>query len=396
MAVALRYASFDDYPRISRFLARHWAADHIYVRSPELFNWTFGRSELWDRDGYSFALAEDGDEVVGILGAIPFQLNRFGASERGLWLAQYMLSPDYRRGPLAVQLLQMMRRAPYAATIAFGINPRTVPIYQVLRWRVVEDIPRHFVVRPGAGARATELIHLAHPDWPRTRAAALAASFQLPALNEKQIAATSELPLDWDEASWSHVARQTIGAARNAAYLHWRYLAHPLFTYRFIVVAEGARAGLLVWRLETIRLLGAQASLPAGSSASAPWRKPSRQGCLRSQEVGRLVEFLPVSHHNAQALLTVFFQQLVEADALGADFYGSHGLARAWLHEHGMPAVSIHPDGALLPSRFQPLEGKGGVITSALFITGAAPPCSAQLDCPWYCTKSDADQDRPN
>jgi hypothetical protein len=377
MPVELRYASFDDYPRISRFLAAHWAADHVYVREPRLFDWTFGRRGLWDSDGYSFALAEDGPEVVGILGAIPFVLNRFGQTSRALWLAQYMLNPDYRRGSLAVQLLRMMRREPYQATIAFGINPRTAPIYQVLRWRVLENIPRHFAVLPGAVARATDLIHLTHQDWPRERAAALAESFKLPSPGERQIAAGAELPDDWDEASWPHFAQHSIVAARDAAYLKWRYLDHPLFAYRSIVVAEGGRAGLLVWRLETIRHV-------------------TEQGEQALDRIGRMVEFLPTSPANARDLLAAFFQQLTGADAVGADFYGYHGATRGWLSENGMTPTEVHPDGGAIPARFQPLDGKSSAIMSSMFIAGEAPPCSAAPDCPWYWTKSDADQDRPN
>ena len=97
MTIELRYAGFDEYPRISRFLAAHWAADNIYVRERRLFDWTFGRSALWDRDGYSFALAEAGGEIVGILGAIPFEFNRLGAGARALWLANYMIAPEHRR-----------------------------------------------------------------------------------------------------------------------------------------------------------------------------------------------------------------------------------------------------------------------------------------------------------
>ena len=68
MAIDLRYAQADDYSRISTFLDRFWAKDHIYVRMPQLFEWTFGRRRVWDKEGYSFALAEDKGEIIGILG----------------------------------------------------------------------------------------------------------------------------------------------------------------------------------------------------------------------------------------------------------------------------------------------------------------------------------------
>jgi hypothetical protein len=59
-------------------------------------------------------------------------------------------------------------------------------------------------------------------------------------------------------------------------------------------------------------------------------------------------------------------------------------------------AVEVRADGGAIPARFQPLDGKSSAIMSSMFIAGEAPPCSAAPDCPWYWTKSDADQDRPN
>ena len=80
MTIDLRYAQFGDFPRIRNFLDQHWQKDYVYVRQPELFGWTFGRADLWDQEGYSFALMEDKEQVVGILGAIPFVFNRLGES----------------------------------------------------------------------------------------------------------------------------------------------------------------------------------------------------------------------------------------------------------------------------------------------------------------------------
>lgn len=68
MSVRVRYAQLDEYERISRFLDEYWAKDHAYVRLPQLFHWSFRRS-LWEEDGYSIAIAEVENEMVGMLGA---------------------------------------------------------------------------------------------------------------------------------------------------------------------------------------------------------------------------------------------------------------------------------------------------------------------------------------
>ena len=81
---------------------------------------------------------------------------------------------------------------------------------------------------------------------------------------------------------------------------------------------------------------------------------------------------------------------------MAADFYGYHGKTREWLQEMGFCTSDSHADGSSFPSRFQPLDGKGGGILSAIFLQDSAFPCSTDSQCPWYWTKSDSDQDRPN
>jgi hypothetical protein len=377
VTIEFRYATFGEYHRISKFLDEHWAKDHVYVRMPRLFEWTFDRNGLWDQEGYSFALAEDKGEIVGILGGIPFVFNCLGWASRAIWLANYMVRPDYRRGPTAMRLLSMFRRSPYDAVVAFGVASTAVSFYRLLRWQVLEDIPRHFAILPDTGARTVNLLHLAHPDWEVERAEALARFFRLVDFPKTSVQGAKTLPLSWNDYDWLQIASRTVGAARDLAYLTWRYLEHPCFAYRFIAVPEGNRTGLAVWRLETIHC-----ATPHGRE--------------EVDRIGRLVEFLPVSRHNAKDLLSLFWHELYEANAFGADYYGYHGESGAWLREFGFQSIESYPDGHAIPSRFQPLESKGGRILSAVFVQDKVPTCSVDPHCVWYWTKSDADQDRPN
>ena len=83
------------------------------------------------------------------------------------------------------------------------------------------------------------------------------------------------------------------------------------------------------------------------------------------------------------------------AGALGADFYGYHSGANCVLEDAGFLDCGAIEDGERLPSRFQPLDGKGGGILSAMFLKEPSPGFGA-ADSAWYWTKSDSDQDRPN
>lgn len=382
MTVEFRYAALDDYGRISSFVDNYWAKDHVYVRLPKLFDWTFGRRGLWDRDGYSFALAEDKGEIVGILGGIPFSFNCFGKSSRGAWLANYMVRPDYRRGSVGIRLLNMFRRPPYETVVAFGVVPSAIPLYQLLRWRILDDIPRHIMVLPEAEHRMARLLMLARPDWSEDRAAALVRFFRLTktpvAVDETRLSAyLRNPPPDWDKHDWAAISSHTVGGSRDLDYLTWRYIKHPVFDYRFIGVSEGSRTGLLVWRVETIR-------------------RATPHGVVEVDRLGRVLEFLPASARNAQQLLAVFTHELSEMKALGADYYGYHSKTRRYLEEFGFRSTGAHPDGPFVPSRFQPLDQRCGQIRSAISVQDETPTCTFASDCSWYWTKSDADQDRPN
>jgi hypothetical protein len=105
---------------------------------------------------------------------------------------------------------------------------------------------------------------------------------------------------------------------------------------------------------------------------------------------------MPVSPRNARDLIGRFLHELDSSGALGADYYGYHGEIGAWLEDTGFLPVQASADGKAIPSRFQPLDDKGGGIMSAMFLHDPIPSCSTRPDCAWYWTKSDSDQDRPN
>lgn len=376
MSLEFHYARRDEYPRIRAFIDEHWARNHIYVRTPELFDWTFQRPGFWESGSYSFALGEDHGELVGILGGIPYSFNAFGAAKRGVWIVNYAVRPDYRKGAAALRLLSTFRNATFSVVIASGLNHATVAIYRVLHGQVLPETPRHVVVLPGAAARMAQLVRVAHPEFAEARALELGTAFELRQMSEPAGDSSDQLPRDWDAVDWPLLAARTVGATRDAVYLKWRYLDHPCFRYRIIAIRDNDRSGLLIWRLETAR-------------------QATADGRTDIDRIGRVVEFLPVHAANARKLLAAFLHQLKAADALGADFYGYHGGIRQMLSEACFREAEHHPDGGMIPARLQPVEAGGGML-NAMFADPDLPPCTLQPDCPWYWTKSDSDQDRPN
>lgn len=377
MSITFRFAEISDYDRISQFLAQYWAENHVYTRDRGLFDWTFGRRSHWKHHGYSFALAEANGELVGTLGGIPFTFNNRGQRSQGVWIANYALRPDCRKGTTAFKLLDTFRGEPYDLTVACGLNPETTVIYRVLRGRVLAPMARHMATMRGSEARMAELLALAHPGWEPDRVARLSEAFAL----DKDPAPVSDwsacIPDSWDAANWSKVAQATVGAARDAEYLKWRYVDHPTFDYKILALEDGARTGLIVWRLESIHV-------------------QDECGMRPFDEFIRVVEFLPASRENARRLLSALTLVAEDLDVLGMDFFGYDATSRKCLSEFGMRAVDTVSDGRLIPTRFQPLDSKTTEAHNAMFASEGTPECVPDDDCCWYWTKSDSDQDRPN
>src|ERR1051326_3187682 len=221
MPVSFRYARYDEYPQVARFLDEYWAKNHIYVRSKPLFDWTFNRRNQWEDDSYTFAMAEDNDELVGILGGIPFTLNVFGQKSKGVWIVNYVIRPDHRKGSAALQLLSTFRRPPFKACIASGINPATSAIYRVLRGQVLEEMPRHFVILPGCEDRMANLLSLAYSDWTVEKITAVISGYRGAAIPDVSAVTGDSLPGDWDQRQWPEFAANTVGADRDSDYLKW-------------------------------------------------------------------------------------------------------------------------------------------------------------------------------
>lgn len=377
MNIQFRYANFDEYPRVSQFLDEYWAKNHIYVRERPLFDWTFRRPGHLESQVYSFAIAENGNEIVAILGGIPFTFNCLGTTSKAVWIVNYAVRPDHRRGPAALQLLSTFRRPPFEEVIASGLNPESTIIYKVLRGTVLPELPRHIGIFADSSDRMVNLLQLTYPEWKKKRSEDIAHSFVLPNGANEVVQHGTTIPDTWDEMDWPAIASQTVGAVRDSDYLRWRYLQHPSFEYRLVTVPEGDRNSLAVWRLETIH-------------------RETPEGRIPVDTMARLVEFLPSSNRGSHALIHAVLQDVRAAGGMGVDFYGYHGGTRAMLEQNGLHSIEAHPDGTLIPYRFQPLDTHGGGILNAMFAPATLPPCTTGPECLWYWTKSDSDQDRPN
>jgi hypothetical protein len=181
-----------------------------------------------------------------------------------------------------------------------------------------------------------------------------------------------QLADEWDTC-WSHgVARGFVGVIRDAAYLRWRYVQHPIFNYKILMARHRSSGvgGVLVYRIENVR--------------------------GRTEQVARICELLTQGRDVTNRLLARLVLEATQVGVSFADFYCSKPIDG--LEDAGFVIEQTLTDAFTFPSRFQPLEQGKRALNSAIRLPvelrGSVQ--SAMSRGALYLTKSDGDQDRPN
>ena len=379
MSIIVRYLHRDEYDRAAEFLDTHWTKNHIFVLSKPLFDWSYDRADVWDQDSYSVAAGFDGEDVVGFMGAIPYVFNRYGKSELALWMTNWMVANTHRGMHLGSKLYEIFQRDPFKIITGFGLNERVAEIYRSWNWHVVDNIPRHVCFIKEFEEDSSSIITSVHLDLSASQVKQMVKFYTIDQnqflCSDYDILARNELLKIWDDKGWNIFSRKSVGAARDAHYLKWRYLHHPIYRYNIISIKDDSGVGICIWRLEKIKT-----------------------SIMNSKELSfaRVVEFIPSSLGNAKALLFELTNVLKKSDINGFDYFGYHGVIGNWLISHGVKQIDDHPDGVFIPFLFQPLSSEKAQIRSMQSIDLPPPNYPLRLSCDWYWTKSDSDQDRPN
>jgi hypothetical protein len=155
---------------------------------------------------------------------------------------------------------------------------------------------------------------------------------------------------------------------RTAQYLNWRYVNHPLFTYRIFAGVDGKKiSSYIIIRIEKVP----------------------------GYTIARVVDF--VAHDKAEeATLRFAAAFAARQSAALIDFFFTGNFHAAALKKAGFIETIAKPYSEI-PMLFNPIDRKKASINFAFL------PVSKKLDLKkmqninsWYMTKGDSDQDRPN
>jgi len=373
----IRLAALNEYESVSTFIDQNWKKDHIYTRSRKLFDWTFLDNPAWEELHYSISIAVHRENIVGMLGTIPFRLNIYGAIYDACWLVNWLVKPEERKGRVGLDLLKLFSKDYRYDTISFGINDAVSRLYTALRWQHMPPIERvvwfnpekilevkHLLIETNANVSHDAIMQYLRSNVSEVR------QFNSRVLDPIQTLES----LDWDKNGWGKWKNNTIGCCRDSKYLTWRYLMHPIYTYQLRMIPDGENIGLIVWRVENTS------------------KKNIRSELESFYPIARIVEFLPASDVNALHLVSDFIAHSFACGVVAADFYCHNRGVIDMLQKFGFSNSNANTNISL--SNYANPVAIGKIIRSAININKGHQVDANSAD--WYWTRSDSDQDRPN
>lgn len=233
--IRTRLAEDADRAALIGFVRDHWAARHVFVIDPEVFDWQYRQADGRINMMLAEDVAEDGSAVVlGVLGFIP--MGRFDPDlgDRDILLALWKVRDDIAPPGLGLRLLKAIQAQLKPRLIAaIGISDMVGPIYRALGY-TLDHLCHAAILNPAARGQ--------------TR---LAQNVPERAFDEAPSPATRTLrPLDpaRDAAAIQRLAAAA-GLPKSWAYIRDRYLDHPWYDYDLrLVLRDGQPEALLIWR----------------------------------------------------------------------------------------------------------------------------------------------------
>ena len=338
------------------FFSAMYSPGYVLSENESFLRWQFGPTPQSQADNYHVILGVVDDQIKGCIGYIPVEMSLAGQRTRAAWAANWMVDESTRRLGLGPLLMRELSKR-FDITLALGGNRDAHDLLPRMGWTDFGLLPRYvYVLDRDRAALLTEDGRLDWPPAPRS----------MPACHSTSVARVDGFDEDttklWDEM-WGASAA---GTRRSAAFLNWRYAAHPTFTHHLFEVHDSGRLrGVAVLRIEKVR------DMP--------------------RRVGRVLELLGDEEHIPALLASVIEDARTEA-AVAVDFFcGSRRMARPLEAAGFLPGEC--PPGSSIPILFQPVDRTR---TGILFMANLQKAPAAATVEEWYVTKSDGDQDRPS
>lgn len=344
-----------------------WMNKHVYVRDEKLLANMFYESPykhlITPKNDYTFLGVWDNQNVVGLLGVLPFKFNQKGKISLGLCLTNWIVEESYRKTGAGMELLKYVQNLNPSIILSLGINDNVKKLYTLLKWEVMDSLPRWIGImnKQQVTKRIFEDNHSSLKNIDEIKIVDY--DSDIDNFIFKDIGLDSS---QWNLFHQSNLLSNYIGISREYDYIEWRYLKHPTFKYHYLLYKDNDGVkGLVIYRIESI---------------------------MENSKIGRIVEILTDDKEIELKLIRYLINY--EKSLLFWDFYCSSTIASWSLEMVGFKKIN---DQCNFPTRFQPLDLSVSTIKSAIYINSDVSKRLNVFDInPWYITKGDSDQDRPN
>lgn len=365
--VEIRFFKRTEKDLLMQSIHRIWANDHILSRDERLLNHMFyetpGHELMTDKEHFSFLGAWEGEQVIGLLGVMPFPFNFNGKKGLSCCLTNWIVASEARATGAGLALIDKVHSFKPDMILSLGVSDEGSKIYKLMRWDIQPYVPRWIGL---VNKNRTMDVLLDGDDRPLRYFTEIK-----PIKYEGQYLVERRETID--KTSWDTFdkacSKKYIGIHRNADFLTWRYEQHPSFDYQFLICKSGNdMKGLLVYRIEQL---------------------------TSGEKIGRIVECITSDQDSAICLANALTDN---QELLFYDFYCFSNATTWGLEAIGFKRIyASEQDPYTIPSRFQPVDLNNTTMLAACYFSDKikAKWNSVILDS-LYITKADSDQDRPN
>lgn len=194
---------------------------------PAFWKWHFLENPCAGPNDIPLWLVKAGDDIVGQMATIPFNLKVGEAEERALWSIDFIVFPEYRGRGLGKRLVQAAHETHWQSMMELGHNEQSGAVFRNLDWASLGTINRyHKLLFPGDAIR--EVSRLAPV---RYLANLIYAPFRpnLTVLSEVRgtLREVSSFDSSFDDLWREARVQWPCAAVRNSQFLEWQYLKQP-------------------------------------------------------------------------------------------------------------------------------------------------------------------------
>ncbi len=333
------------------FINKEWKENHP-ITNKELFYWQY-RGGINDISCSKLVLIDD--RIVGFLGAIPNKYLLDGKVVKGVALAVWIISKQFRNTGLGIYLLDKVEQE-NDCIVCLGINANVVKFYQLRDYKYLDKLNRY--VLPLDIRKFCELTGSYETQ-----------NHKILSLNDTKLTKPTTFDPELAEKLWTEFVRRydfKLTLHKDKNYWQWRYIDSVGFDYLFFADSER----IIIGRIEEIK-------------GDTP---------LEGDKVFRIIEI--ITSDDAERDI-IFLKSVLNfakvSGAILADFQISTDVLGKLLTSAGFRERKEDKHLTSVPEVFAPLNSRVNPINLAIKCSNNDKVSFDQT----YFVKSDGDMDRP-